>query len=369
MERRHASRNPVPPGRRAAGALSSRLPGGEGGQGAAAGRGCPESPAPVAFREAPWAGDPPARQRAGPAAGSAPWPRGGLAGGARGWGLWLRRALAAAGAQGEASQAPARGHGPAGRPAGDRPSTGRWRAKGRPGSSGPGRDGLRPLPWLPVAILAGLLLLALGRVAGVAASPGESPLAGTLIVVDPGHGGIDRGACHLPSNTIESEINLEFSFLLRDLLRQQGARVLLTRTTDEDLDLDPRIEIANANGADYFLSIHVNWFPDPTCFGAQTFYFPGREESRRLALLVQDELKKVDPANYREIQTGRYRVLRLTRMPGVLVELGFVDSPHDRAILHDPSRRRALAEAIVRGVIRHHRGEPGPEPAPDLRDR
>lgn len=237
------------------------------------------------------------------------------------------------------------------------------------GVGAPRRSGRGGRPWAPGLVLALLALLALARVAGMAASPARGPLAGTLIVVDPGHGGVDRGACHLPSNTVESEITLAFSFLLRDLLREQGARVLLTRTRDEDLDLDPRIEIANANRADYFLSIHVNWFPDPSCFGAQTFYFPGREESRRLALLVQDELKKVDPANFREIQTGRYRVLRLTRMPGVLVELGFVDSPHDRAFLHDPERRRQLAEAIVRGVIRHRRGEVGPEPAPDLRDR
>ncbi|ADU51459.1 cell wall hydrolase/autolysin [Thermaerobacter marianensis DSM 12885] len=269
------------------------------------------------------------------------------------WGTFLRRGAWEAGrpARGSGASrgpAPAKGHGGG-------PDRGRW------GPAGPG--------WAPWLLLGALALLALGRVAGVAASPEQGPLAGTLIVVDPGHGGVDRGACHLPSNTIESEIALDFSFLLRKLLRDQGARVLLTRTTDEDLDLDPRIEIANANGADYFLSIHVNWFPDPTCFGAQTFYFPGREESRRLALLVQDELKKVDPDNYREIQTGRYRVLRLTRMPGVLVELGFVDSPHDRAILHDAGKRRQLAEAIVRGVIRHRRGEAGPEPAPDLRDR
>ena len=234
---------------------------------------------------------------------------------------------------------------------------------------GSGRPRARQAGW--AAWLAALVVAAagLGGVAGVGASPARGPLAGTLVVVDPGHGGIDRGACHLPSQTIESQITLEFSFLLKELLRDQGARVLLTRTTDEDLDLDPRIEIANANGADYFVSVHVNWFPDPSCFGAQTFYFPGREESRRLALLIQDELQAVDPDNYREVQTGRYRVLRLTRMPGALVELGFVDSPHDRAFLHDPGKRRQLAAAIVRGIARHRQGEQGPEPPPDLRDR
>ncbi|HEY8393714.1 MAG TPA: N-acetylmuramoyl-L-alanine amidase [Thermaerobacter sp.] len=219
-------------------------------------------------------------------------------------------------------------------------------------------------------LLAGALLAGLaGGAAGVAASPAAGPLAGTLIVVDPGHGGIDRGACHLPSNTIESEITLEFAFLLKRLLQAEGARVLLTRTTDEELDLDPRVEIANANRADYFLSVHVNWFPDPTCFGAQTFYFPSREESRRLALLIQDELQRLDPENFREVQTGRYRVLRLARMPAALVELGFVDSPHDRAFLKDPGKREQMARAIITGLIRHRRGEAGPEPPPDLRDR
>lgn len=183
------------------------------------------------------------------------------------------------------------------------------------------------------------------------------PLKGWLITVDPGHGGHDRGACHFSDGLIEKEINLDMAFRLQDHLRRQGADVILTRTDDTFVPLDARAQLANQRSSHLFISIHVNRYPSAVCFGAQTFYFPSSPESRRLAWLIQDELLKVDPKNYRQALPGNYRVLRQARMPAALVEVGFITNPGDRAKLRDFQYRERVAESITRGVLRFARGE------------
>lgn len=180
------------------------------------------------------------------------------------------------------------------------------------------------------------------------------PLSELLVVLDPGHGGDDRGVCYFPSDLIEKEINLNMAFRLRDELERAGARVLVTRTDDTFLSLDERAEMANAAGADLFLSLHVNRIPGhPDCFGAQTFYFPGSAEGEQLAKLLQEELIKIDPENDRSSLPGSYRVLRLTTMPGALVEIGFMTNARDRGLIATEEYRDRVTSAIVQGVIRY----------------
>lgn len=186
------------------------------------------------------------------------------------------------------------------------------------------------------------------------------PLAGFTIVVDAGHGGADRGACHFPSALIEKEINLDVALRLREHLQRAGAEALLTRTDDTFVTLDDRARFANDNDADLFISIHVNRFPSADCFGAQTFYAPTSAEGRRLALLIQDELRDVYPANYRQALAADFRVLRNTTMPATLVEIGFVTSSVDRQLMQQDDYRDAVATAIVAGCVRFLRGESVP---------
>ena len=179
------------------------------------------------------------------------------------------------------------------------------------------------------------------------------PLQGLVIAVDPGHGGSDRGVCHFPDELIEKEINLDMAGRLKTLLEAAGAQVLLTRAEDTYLSLDERAEAANKAGAHLFLSLHVNRIPGhPECFGAQTFYFPGSPDGERLAALIQEELIKADPENYRDPLPGSYRVLRLTTMPGALVEIGFMTNERDRALMATDEYRNRIAQAIMLGVIR-----------------
>lgn len=222
---------------------------------------------------------------------------------------------------------------------------------------------MRPwIPWLYIAIaIAGLYVLL--RFAAPILGPGEAvpelpdrppgPLAGITVVVDAGHGGIDKGACHFPSNLIEKEINLDMALRLEKALAAADATVHLTRRDDTFLSLDARSQFANERDADLFLSLHVNRFPSPDCFGAQTFYLPNSEPGRMFALMIQEELLKVYPPNYRTALPGNFRVLRGTDMPAALVEIGFVTSPVDRGLMQQDEYRDEVARALVEACIRY----------------
>ncbi|MBO8142754.1 MAG: N-acetylmuramoyl-L-alanine amidase [Firmicutes bacterium] len=224
------------------------------------------------------------------------------------------------------------------------------------------------MPGRALRIASAVCLLLLGAAIAARRSapvfdPAAGPLAGVVAAIDPGHGGSDRGACHLPSGLIEKEINMDMAFRLKRGLEEAGAAVILTRRDDTFVPLDERAQIANRLGADVFLSLHVNRFPIPECFGAQTFHLPSSEAGRRLAMLIQEELLTVYPPNYRQALPGNYRVLRGTKMPAALIEIGFVTSPRDRQLMQTTEYRDRVAAAIVRGVERFFAGEaPGGSP-------
>lgn len=197
-----------------------------------------------------------------------------------------------------------------------------------------------------------VLVLLLSRSHPSESVEGERPLEGWRIVVDAGHGGEDRGACYFPDALIEKEINLDMSQRLGTALEAAGAEVFYTRTDDVFVSLEDRAEHANAVAAHLFISLHVNRIPNhPECFGAQTFYYPTSEASKTLAEFIQAELLRVDPENYRQAQSGNYKVLRLTKMPAVIVEIAFMTNARDRQLLQDDAYRNDITRAIVAGVI------------------
>lgn len=191
-------------------------------------------------------------------------------------------------------------------------------------------------------------------------------LAGKLIVIDPGHGGEDPGALGT-AGVHEKDIVLEVSKKLATILRQAGARVLLTREDDRDLsdpdagslhqakfqDLARRVELANRNNADLFISVHVNSFPDRREDGPQTFSQPGSAESRRLAVAIQRELNRHLENPGREAKQVDYFTTRMTKMPSVIVEIGFITNPREEKLLLDPSYQSKIAWAIYAGIVRY----------------
>ena len=164
-----------------------------------------------------------------------------------------------------------------------------------------GRRRGRPLfelfPKGVLGILAASLVISLFISRGVITVSSVRPLEGHVIFIDPGHGGIDPGACG--EIYTEKEIVLKVALLLGDRLARSGAQVVYTRTGDYDLetpevsDVQARINIMKQSKASVAISIHCNDFTDPWERGAQVFYNASKHpDSKRLAQLIQDEFAK-----------------------------------------------------------------------------
>lgn len=194
------------------------------------------------------------------------------------------------------------------------------------------------------------------------------PMKNTVIIIDPGHGGIDPGASGKTGIT-EDRINLQISLKLRRIIEQSGGVALMTRDDDSGLysdgktrirdkkneDLRKRNEIINNSGAHIFISIHLNSFPQSQYYGAQTFYQKGSEESKKLAELIQEELKNViENKNHRMAKSiDTVYILKNKTIPGVLVECGFLSNPQEEKLLQDDKYQDKIAWAIFIGIMRY----------------
>lgn len=190
-------------------------------------------------------------------------------------------------------------------------------------------------------------------------------IANKIIVIDPGHGGIDPGAIG-HNGTVEKEVTLEVSKRVESLLSMGGAVVLMTRETDTDLstpgkgasqrkreDLTKRAKMANDARAQIYVSIHCNKFSQSQYRGAQTFGMSGSKESARLAKTIQDELKRVLGNTTREAKHEAFFVNRTTKMPAVIVEIGFLSNPDEEYLLKQPSYQSKVAYAIYAGIVKY----------------
>jgi N-acetylmuramoyl-L-alanine amidase len=187
----------------------------------------------------------------------------------------------------------------------------------------------------------------------------ENRQGNILIVLDPGHGGNDPGAVGI-GGLDEVEIVTPVALRVGELLEQQGIDIAFTRTEDVEVDLPPRVSLANRLQANLFVSIHANAISmsRPEVNGIETYYFSSGKD---LAFYVHESLIDATGSNDRGVRTARFYVLRNTDMPAILIELGFVTGDEDARNLSDPDYREILAQAIARGILEYVREYcPGP---------
>lgn len=181
------------------------------------------------------------------------------------------------------------------------------------------------------------------------------PLQGRLVVVDPGHPPLGATG---PSGMREAEANLAVALILRDLLQQDGARVLMTRTTNVNVSLDGRTRFADSADAELLVSIHNNALPDGvnpfTNNGTSVYY--NQPRSLPMAAAVQREL--VRRLGIRDLGVGRgdLAMVRPTWMPSILTEGLFMMIPEQEAALADPRGQRLYAVAVRDGLEAFLRG-------------
>jgi N-acetylmuramoyl-L-alanine amidase len=183
-------------------------------------------------------------------------------------------------------------------------------------------------------------------------------LPGKIVVIDPGHGGPDRGCT---GNGLEEATVVEdLAARIEGRLAATGVHAYLTRgsAVANELDAVTRADFANETGANLVISLHVDGHPNPEASGVATYFYghdrPGANSAigEMFAGLIQREIvARTDLVDCRT-HAKTWDLLRHTRMAAVRVELGYVTNPHDAARLADPHFRDVVAEAIVVAVQR-----------------
>lgn len=212
------------------------------------------------------------------------------------------------------------------------------------------------------------------------------------IVVDAGHGGHDPGAISR-GGLKEKNLTLDVARRLRDLLTQDGFRVVMTRYDDRFIPLVGRSAIANREGADLFVSIHANSSRARKVSGFEAYYLSeatddharaleasenaslpdevGRPVSSETEAILWDllytehRLESLELASYtcrglggqglpvrsRGVKSARFAVLKGARMPAVLVEVGFISNPEEEVRMRRPEYRQRLAAGVRQGIL------------------
>ncbi|MDH3626360.1 MAG: N-acetylmuramoyl-L-alanine amidase [Acidobacteriota bacterium] len=226
--------------------------------------------------------------------------------------------------------------------------------------------------------------------------PGSGKRSGTVVVIDPGHGGVENGAVG-PTGLREKEVTLDLARRLRRALQDEpGISVVLTRDDDRLVGLDERTAIANHNRADLFLSIHLNAAPRSRASGAETYFLSTDatdDDARTLAALenrasgvdagklpkgsdgddldlilwdlaqnqylaessllaesVQTQLNLLTGTRNRGVRQAPFRVLMGATMPAILVEVGFISNAEEESRFRDGAYRGRTVEALTTAV-------------------
>lgn len=172
------------------------------------------------------------------------------------------------------------------------------------------------------------------------------------VVLDAGHGGADPGAIGVLGRH-EKNVNLVVALAVEKLLKAAAVRVAMTRRTDRSVSLDARVAVAGKIKPDLFVSIHADSSPIKVPSG-YTVLVPQRTSpaSQAAAAAVDRRLAKaIGPGRGVRTDGRNVRVLRQTRCPAVLVEMGFLSNYGDAALLADRRHRSRLADAIARGIV------------------
>lgn len=189
----------------------------------------------------------------------------------------------------------------------------------------------------------------------------NNKLVGKVIIIDVGHGSVDKGTT--VENVNESDINLAVALKLREELIKQGVTVLMTRDGNYDLsspnskrrkksDFDNRIDLINNSGADLYLSIHMNYLDNSKYYGAQVFYTPQNEE---LAKVMQESFKSNlnSPLEAKKVSNNIYMYQRL-KVPGLLIECGFLSNSRERMLLQTNEYQEKIVKTIIDGLLNYY---------------
>lgn len=206
-----------------------------------------------------------------------------------------------------------------------------------------------------------VLLLSVPHAQIASAARTDPLLPSADIILDVGHGGIDSGT--MVGKYEEKDMNLAIAKKTYKSLVKQGYRVIINRTEDYALsddntwswggrhrkDLAQRSGLANTIKPSMMLSLHINWSKNAGTRGPLVIY-QNQSDSILLANLLQNELNQVYGTEELPVLGKKYHVLKYTKCPSVIVELGFLSNKSDRKLLNESHHQAKLAKAITHAV-------------------
>ncbi|WP_373898816.1 N-acetylmuramoyl-L-alanine amidase [Haloimpatiens sp. FM7315] len=164
---------------------------------------------------------------------------------------------------------------------------------------------------------------------------------------DYGHGGEDSGACY--NGRKESDDVLSIGRAVAEEVKRYGVTVDETRSSDATVSLNDRSNFENRNTYDYFISFHRNGFKPEVARGVETYtYLNARAKSKSLAGKIQTSLVALGFTD-RGVKEANYHVLRETKAPAVLVEIGFIDNSGDNALFD--SKRSEIIKGLAKAIL------------------
>jgi N-acetylmuramoyl-L-alanine amidase len=181
--------------------------------------------------------------------------------------------------------------------------------------------------------------------------PSKSPweLTGKTIVIDAGHGGKDPGTTSAKGFQ-EKDINLDVAQQIAQILRNKGHRVVMTRDSDEFIELEERAAVANRVKADVFVSIHADSSTRSSTTGFTVYVErSGSWASSKLADAIDNRMTQTSISS-NGVKKANYRVLTHTKCPAVLVEIGYLSNYWEAKQLNNNDTQRRLAQAVAEGI-------------------
>ncbi|MFS0575322.1 SH3 domain-containing protein [Sporosarcina sp. 179-K 3D1 HS] len=179
-------------------------------------------------------------------------------------------------------------------------------------------------------------------------------MKGLTIVIDPGHGGNDRGTTGA-RGTDEKGLTMLTAELLAAKLKAAGADVIMTREADTYVSLRKRVAISHQHEADAFISVHYDANPDASIQGFTTYFTQAAH--KELAMAVNEGLASTVPLRDRGAQPGDFLVLRENRQNAILIELGFLSNPNEERIVTSNLFREQATHGIYKGLLDYFEGK------------
>ena len=177
-----------------------------------------------------------------------------------------------------------------------------------------------------------------------------------IIVVDAGHGGSDVGTYTPDMKYLEKDINLNIVKYLKELLDQENIKVYYTRTSDEKVYLNPRVNLANNVKADFFISIHCNSNVDQNPYGTEVLYGKNRKhypiDTKELATICLEEvIKEAGTKDMGIISGENIYIINKSKVPVSLIEVAFMSNKKDMEYLSKDENQKKIATGIFNGIL------------------